>query len=660
MSYDSPIRRFLQRKKDHGPFVSPYLLDLKQNQGGLERVFIDVPAQKRHQTHYLRRQERWPIPPSYRTGMAFFVTIMTVFSLGLTAVGAYQDGEQRQQLIGAQILYGLEEITENWNDSSLQTSNVSPFLENTTAAPVLLADREPNAQQELLTWNIHIKNGFDAFDSFVEQWNNHENSIAATLQNMLNFSGKALNSWAKVLERTQVVSLKIFKNDQQGPLQEAVLLVRRLSEFLSTYQKSYESLGVALGANEPQRMLVFIQDDAELRPGGGALSAGVEILIDNGEILAWRPFHVDDFESLLRADLQPPRGFESLHDRWDLSIANAYEDSSLTAEQILWFWQRQARSSADLVAFVSLSALEQLFSSPTIKDTLPEEKIALIENLDLKWSLARANNDRNYLTSTSSELIDHIAKVIQNPQQTIDSWYIVQNLLREKQLTFYSKNQQTQAQLRLAGVSGELELNNTDEDFLMVSNFNQDNSPTDRWIEDQATLHTSLKPDGSIVHWLKLNRRNLWNSAVTPALSEELGFPLNSTSLNQLGAGQNTSTIRILVPKGTTLEQIDGINETEVKIQELSDFSMISFNWTTTPGETKELAFTYQIPQKFNIETVDNYRLTVFKQMHKKAMGFHHEIKLPKDTTLFQQLTLQPIEQLEQDTKITFVAGKNP
>lgn len=643
-------------------FVSCHHLDLKRQQGFLKGRYLDLPQQDPPDQLYLRRNERWIIPASYRTGMAFFATVLIVSLSSIQFFGAAGQADSRQSFLSAQLLGNIEHTSQQQAPllpKHSETNTLAFFPE--TDEPLspdllenLLDTQKSNDHETLVKINRSLQEGFKAFDSFLEYWQKLiDNPLLSQLAWMHSAGKKAINAWGTTLSTAARMEFDQLQETDRLALLESLGVVQHLSSALNSYDQSYEHIVKALGKDEPQRILVFIQDSYQQRAAGGALSAAVELLLENGEVLAWRPFHAEEYDDLLRVDLLPPVSMRNFTERWDLQTANAFVDAEQSAEQIHWFWQREARSSADLILLISSEALERVLSHEATSDIFDEETRSQIESFALRWSSLAAVNDREGLKALGNLALHAFRELLLHPSVMIQLHPLLKEQLMNQQVLVYSSSPEQQALFREEQVAGSFPRLEEKEDFLMINTLNQTEEMTDRWREDHYTLHTSLETDGSIKHWLHLYRQQSNNARY-------YADDLDPVFIRNMRGQTHRSVVQVVVPRGSKLLGVDGLSLSEIQTSDSDRFQTWSFSWEVGSGRFEEVAISYELPWSFDTTTVDNYRLHLIKQPGAKAVGFEHQLKLPAELTLFQQLPTNPIQTLDRNEVIAVVAGKNP
>jgi len=663
--------------------VSPYVLDLKNNEGALDRQFFDFPPLPEEAgIGYLRQIERWYLPPSYRTGLAFMMAVMFVTMLGITALEAQTMAESRRGFLNAQILQGFSELMNEWeiysdeteSPETVELTNVEQEIAynslwedskvlNNDPLPSLLHSVQTDQQTLLLELGLAINQGFQSFQAFLKTWEseNYDNSTDKLLW-LKRYAEKTVKVWGPVLnEANQLLDTPIFEDlENAQEFQNSLAIMADIQAFLASFGNGVDSLRQVLGAEEPQRILVFIQDSAQKRASGGALSVGLELLLDEGKLLLQRPFHVDEYDDLLRVSLQAPQGLSEISERWDLATANAFLDSEKSAEQIHWFWQREARSSVDLVLLINSSAIESLLDESVVTTHLDPESLSELEHFASRWSARNLEDDQEGLKSMMAQLLEITDITLKSPDLLIKIWPRLKQLASSKQIIVTSMDHELEQKMISWGLSHPLPALDEKEDVLMVASINTEDNASDSWIEESLTLHSSITDQGLIKHWLKIDRSHTWESSQKTALLEGLDLSLSNNSYSKLTIAENKSLIRVLVPKGSLLTAVTGVDLPDISSSTVGDYKIWSFESSLKAGKNSSIELFYELPWIFEVDTVDNYRLRILKQAGAKDQGFEHLFKLPADMTIFQLLPEVPIRQLTGNSSIAVVAGKNP
>ena len=643
--------------------ISSHLLNLKNGTGFLDKRFLDLPPslQDPH-LFYLRRQERFGLPLSYRTGLVFFASVMLVFMLAVTAIDAQTLAVARQSRLQDQIADNFVHLSSNLETYS-QGNLLAGWDLNSAGGEALnfsglknenmILNSPSNKQSKLVEIGLKINNGYQQFQSFIAGWESdkYENTLEK-LNWMKGAAEHTVSIWNDVSRESEDLNLS---DEEELILRPSLVLIAELNSFLEDFLSAYETLIALLGADEPQRILVFVQDPNERRATGGALTAGLEILLDEGELIKLEPFFTSDYDQKLMMDLQAPAELREITSRWNLSNANSFLNVSKSAERIQWFWQREARSSADLVVLINTSLFERLFNREGLVPLLPEQA-ALFKNTALQWTARNYNGEKEELKKLMLSMFEEIKTVFLEPRYLLKAWPAIKTLVAEKELMMAGGAVGIQNKLEAAGLSFTLPKLAEKEDVLLISSVSMLPNSGDRLIDEDYELHTSIKEGGAIKHWLKISR----NFPAESSLKGKLDFYLSDLAYRKLLPPDSKSQIRIFVPKGTVLDRAENVDLNTFTSSEEGDYTIWSFVSYFREGDLAEFGFFYELPWKFDTESVDNYRLQLIKQPGTPARAFEHQIKFPALLSIFQELPAEPISRLDRDITVAVVAGKNP
>jgi len=505
-------------------------------------------------------------------------------------------------------------------------------------------------QALLVQMGLEVRKGSDFFQAFIEHWDKEDLLALDRLGWMQASAEKSLRVWDRLFISLESFPFHQLDGSAKIQLQKSLISMAELRNFLAGFLSLADPLKTVLGVETPQRILVFIQDPHERRATGGALSAGVELLVESGELIQWKPFHVDELEGL-QGTIPVPAELAGISAQASVATANSYVDVPKSAEHISWFWQRQARSSADLIVIVSTEVFERLFA------VLPN---TAFENISLRWSALRLSQDQAALKDLAASLVQETGNILLQPELFLRSTPLLSDLRDEKQFIAWSPHDSLQENLKAFQFDGALPSPGPHEDFLMVSGINMGENGTDRWIVENAQLHTAISEDGRVKNWLRLEQRNRWESGFMEPLLDKVGRSLSHRVIQQLSSAPQERFVRVVVPKGSTLQSTLGIDLLNVTTSNTETHTVWSFRQQIQPGETKSVELVYELPWTFDTQTVDNYRLHLVKQAGTPSMGFQHLMKLPPSLSVFQALPEEKLTELRKDERVAIVAGRNP
>jgi hypothetical protein len=174
---------------------------------------------------------------------------------------------------------------------------------------------------------------------------------------------------AAVLDRSTAEIAGIPRDQLVGPVADGVDDLESLVDSLSGTVGSLNDLtGVLpgmLGDAEPRSILVMIQNNAELRSGGGIAGSFAEVVADGGRLELARQADSSEFSHTDSAVLDVPESTESLYgDTVGRFVQNATStpDFDLTARLVSTWWQGLTGDTPDIVLSIDPIVLRSLLA----------------------------------------------------------------------------------------------------------------------------------------------------------------------------------------------------------------------------------------------------------------------------------------------------------
>lgn len=653
---------------------SPYWLQLKEQWGYLKERYWDLPMlNKHHDPLYMRRIERRFLPQSYRTGMAYFVTILVISLLAITGMDAHTLAQQKRDELAREVTQTLSlldrQITEgdqssarllDWGlASAFETDEKHALIQDIASEGLNHHLALQGSHKDLVELNLHVSEGYRQLRTLMETWSNTSLSALERLDRVEDLAHKVTAEWVLALESPLLGKSPDLSEDNRIALEAKMYRLRVLKGHFDGLVSALPQLKLLLGAEEPQRILVLIQDGAEQRATGGALSTALELVVVNGRVQSDRVLSLHEIDRLLRADISPPYGLNEVNSRWGLETSNVFLSGVTSAEKLSDFWQQGARSSLDAAFFVDIGSFERLFGSH-LKSVLAQYGFSSqSEDMSLLWSRLRKNSDRERLLSMTRALCDALLRASYDPQWVLSHLELMKELADEKMLLSYSPHEALQDWFVDSGMAGSLPSLSPGQDVLMVGHMNLGNNTTDRWVDESRKLHTAIADDGTIKHWLQLSKRHRGDQPREFELAQTLGEKLSPSEVSQLVRQDNVSFTRVLVPKGSVLISSQGVDRLDISISETEDFTVWSFEYRVSAGQTQQVELVYHLPWTFDMASVDNYTLQVLKQPGSKVVAFDHQFKTPLGAQVFQHLPEELPAYLSRDLQLAIVAGQS-
>ncbi len=363
-----------------------------------------------------------------------------------------------------------------------------------------------------------------------------------------------------------------------------------------------------MGNEGEKNYLVLFQNDKELRPTGGFLTAYALVTVDVGTITDLKSddmYHLDN--RIQGAVPAPPvlRNYLKVEE-WYARDANLSPDFKESAEKFESFWRRDPTTAAidgvvgidtylvrdllEVLGPVELSGYEEPFSSENVV-----YQLELYANL-----LGKETYDRKDLLG---ELMDAMMeKAFSAPP---DRWQPMLNValssLKQKHILLYLHDVEAQQLAEKYGFAGRVK--EFDGDYLHVNDANLAGAKANMYLQQSVMQDISIAKDGTVTKTVTVNLHN----------PEPADGWLNGTYYDWM---------RIYVPKGSKLLDADAWRQVSVD----EDLGKTVFETYTfcKPQGSSSVTVSYKLP--FKLDKKEDLEMLVQKQPGKDANQY--EIKV--------------------------------
>lgn len=422
-----------------------------------------------------------------------------------------------------------------------------------------------------------------------------------------------------------------------------------LEDLLKLWKDAKEPLLTALGDIHPQTYLVLLENNDEMRLGGGFIGSFVLVTLNDGRLTQMDFHDVYEYDGQYRKHQDVPvHELRGLTNEWRMRDSNISADFALSAQKAAWFLEEEGGPGVDGVIGVNLSSA-QSFLQVTGALSLPSLSKAL-SGEDLPSVLATLVESKTYGTTTPKavlgELINAFTEKATDPVMATELFASAWSETQKKSISFYHKDPSVQALVESMGMSGALpDLNAlTAEEGAEVDSFmplftDIGGNKTGRYVKTALTHNTQILEDGSVVVTVEMTRVHTFTNDTELALKDTLesyGFTAwNDALLYTLGKAENKTGIRIYIPEGAQLLETQGLYKDEVQFfyDPVEDHSYFYFDQSLEPGEAQTVTLQWALPWKFQGE-FQEYNFAWFKQPGLKNLSITKTVTAPSDILL--------------------------
>ncbi len=419
--------------------------------------------------------------------------------------------------------------------------------------------------------------------------------------------------------------------------------VKALSSMFRMWVENKDAVLALLGDRYPQRYMVLLMNNDEMRPGGGFIGSIVLVDINDGRLTNYEFHDVYEYDGNYHDAIEVPiHELRALTNVWRLRDSNVSPDFPYSAKKAAWFLEHEGGPGVDGVIGLNLSAAQAMLevtgpltvpslSKPISAETLPTLLSALVES-------------KYYGASSPKQILNELVKsFIEKLKDPGVDGKLASRLMLEagkKQILAYHKFPEVEEFITRLGMDGSLpKLSEIKDDFFMPIFTNIGGNKSDRYVKTQISQDTQLLNDGAVIGSLTISRTHTFDAATLAwmkQITRDYGFTKWSEGLEKtLGNAPNKTGIRIYLPEGAKIFATEGVLRDDIQfyydpIQEVSYYYTESL---INPSENKTFTIQYSLPRDF-IGDYKEYDFHVYKQPGLKNITFTKTFTAPDKTML--------------------------
>ncbi len=396
-----------------------------------------------------------------------------------------------------------------------------------------------------------------------------------------------------------------------------------------------------LGIPEEKNYLLIFQNDAELRPTGGFLTAYATLSVKEGKFEAGNSYDIYNLDDRFGNRIKAPDPILNYHKNvfyWHLRDMNLSPDFVVSMDTFFENYERiEGKGKIDGIIALDTKLLVDIlevlgpigvpgfgnFSSENDKRCdCPQVFYALESYADRP--VTGFKEARKGIIGPLMHSI--LLNMMGSPRK---EWPLFMNVvfsnISEKHLLFYFFDEEIQQTMEAMNASGRIK--DYDGDYLHVNDCNFAGAKSNMFIRESFLQEIEVASDGTVTKTLTIDYKN-------PAEPSNCNLEAGELCLN----GLYRDWVRVYVPKGSELIEANG-SEIEVKTYEDLDKTVFEAFYgdksPLRPLGRAQLTFKYKLPFK---ATKDNpYKILIQKQPG--TYGYENIIKFGKQTEEFELKT---------------------
>lgn len=394
---------------------------------------------------------------------------------------------------------------------------------------------------------------------------------------------------------------------------EAKSLVALGSEFLREAQPLAKNLPELLGAKGQTQYLVLFQNDKELRPTGGFITAYAVFRVDKGRITLGKSDDIYKLDDTVKNKVSPPAPLAKHLNvyGWNLRDSNFSPDFASSAKTFLDIYKNSSEKEdvkgivvMDTQALVSLMNVlgpVNIYGTNFTTQVVPACNCPMVVYELLK----QAGQPRNYWTDDRKDMIGILLqalmkKALDAPSEANGPLFQAGlQMAKEKHIMFYLTDSVNQKGVEILGFGGNIKTSKGD--YLHINDANLGGAKANLYIEQ------SVKQDVKIT-----------DTGADEILTIDYRYPRegDNCSLERKEglclAGIFRDYLRIYLPKGSKVTEVRGFETAKPEVSEEFGHTVVAGFFTVVPQGLGKIQIKYKVPGDFKQSGV--YKSLIQKQ----------------------------------------------
>lgn len=410
----------------------------------------------------------------------------------------------------------------------------------------------------------------------------------------------------------------IFKNK----LEQAQNSFLDLSRFSSSAMELVSLADDLISPTDKKTYLILLQNNTELRPGGGFIGNFGLIEFENGKLKNISVEDIYTIDGQLKEKIEPPSQLkEKLGiDRFYLRDSNWAPDFVLNATTARDFYRKETAKTVDGVISIDLVFIQNFLSKigPLKLDDYKEEITA--QNLFEKGEyyseigfFPGSTQKRDFFGALSRALITKILNSLPEsgklPEKQSPWLALIETAkdgLAAKHIMLTFDNPNLSSFVKTKGWDNPMPPSNFNpaddstetRDFLALSEANLGANKVNRFLERKINYEMTIGRDADLAAKLKITYTNTSQAKTWPG-------------------GTYVNFLRVYLPPQAGLVEYkngDKVDTKNVQVSNQANLTTLSTFVEVQPKETREIIFSYKIPKNIKLEQTPIYHLYVQKQ----------------------------------------------
>ena len=418
----------------------------------------------------------------------------------------------------------------------------------------------------------------------------------------------------------------------RSPMKSGIAVIEETANLFVNAQPLLMNLPSLLGEPKEKRYLILFQNDKELRPTGGFLTAYARFRIVRGKPILEKSDDIYTLDGALKKKFDAPREITAFHKgvyTWNIRDSNLSPDFKISMKQFEDMYnQTSGKESIDGIIAIDTHVLVEVlkilgpievygktFSAETDKRCDCAKAIYELEDYSTR-PVGYVRSDRKDIIGVLMQRILQMALGVSPSKYWGSLFQMLIAEINQKHVVAYFHDADAQKAAENFNMAGRimtasetaalLKYKEGEWDYLHINNSNMAGAKSNMFVSEKITKDTTVNSDGTLTTKLTVDYKN-------PYPGSDCGLESGGLCLN----APLRDWVRVYVPYGSKLVESKGTQSPKetnkpVPMETLTDLSKTYFEGflIVNPMGTAKLEVTYTSP----IKMTGPYNLLIQKQ----------------------------------------------
>lgn len=450
---------------------------------------------------------------------------------------------------------------------------------------------------------IHLSQAATSLGNVVRQsFKGGEGDLSGVMQQAISEVNAVVGEVSFLQSELQQLENKPLPGLITSQLSKRKALLTEYKETLTLAQTFVTLLPDVLGFSDKRTYLLLLQNNMELRPGGGFIGSYGVLSFDNGKLTNFEIQDVYSADGQLKGHIDPPLPIRTHLNQpnWFLRDSNWDPDFQKSASQAAWFLEKEIGQKTDGVIAMDVTQMQLLLSAmgpislPDYKETVTSSNV--FEKMEAHAEenfFPGSTQKKDFLGAVSRRVLDRML------HEEDMSWLKLMTAFKkgvgEKHILFAFTSPSVENVVKVNNWGGSIlnlpSDNDRLSDYRMLSEANVGLNKVNAFIKRKVSDTIAISEEGSMSGTLRITYNN----------PHDAKWP----------GGEYKNYLRVLFPLNTTISAVSIDNQEVYRKGEKGSLTLdissatesgktvVGLLHTTPATKTSTIAIRYDLPQVF-------------------------------------------------------------